>query len=493
MEYEQTDRFSMKVVEGKKTFLGYHTGLGNRAFTGVNLRDLRSVPGWLVPSGGGEPVPWDGEEIREIGGSLVLLGPWKPGRCFNPETDTSPGILKRIALAFSMLEKVAILPEIPGPANLYLCDDGSVIIFPPRFVAAVLGLLPVEEQFRYRDPWTHPLLKGRAALSRGMAVTVYRALTGEYPFFGQNGAEMRDRIREGNFLSACDAAAGLKPEFGAFVDSVLKEGEPEHFPAPEDWVPFLEKMEREGPFNAMDPQQQEAFVRRRDRERKQLDRQFGLKKTLTTRGVTFAVIGLILTGVLVLAGTVTASLLKPPRTRGMSEDQVVRAFYQGINELDYPLVMDCLGPDAETEDAATVKQEHIMAIQRAKNFGDRGIIRARDWLDAGQPPIPPFKILFGLTDFEYSRTEEGLIQVDYYRWYTDLGDGMDSSAKGLSQTVVLTGLRITDVLTLARDGQDWEIVRIDRKKEPHYSRSVQWSEGGSMFTGVEDPSESPAE
>jgi hypothetical protein len=483
MNSSRIDRFSLKVTEGKKSFLGFDTGIGNRNFTGVNTRDLRAVPGLLVPpEGSGKPLEdWEISELREIDGNVVMLGPWKPGRCFDPDKDADVSVFRRIGAVLAPLAEKGRSPDVLGPASLYLCDDGSVIVFPPLVVNFILLQMPEADKMNFRERYAHPRFRGAKGLSWSLGVLVYRALTGTFPFIGKDRAEIHDRIRDGEFLPAADAAVGLKPALGRFVDSVLGENEPDQLPEPEDWVSFIDKWVSEGAFNPLDEKEKEAGRIRIEQGKKRIDRRFGLKRNLSTRGFTYLIIGLVVLVVFVIAGTFIYSATRPPLTRGMSEDQVIRAFYRGINEIDFPLVMDCLGPDAESEDAATVKQEHIMAIQRTKQFGDSGIIRAEDWLAAEQPPIPPFKILFGLTGFTYDKTGDGRHKVTYTRWYTDLSGGMETSAGSVNQTVTLTGLKVTDLLTMKLNGKDWEIARIERTTEPFYSREVRWSEGGSIF------------
>ena len=373
MDYILQDRFSMKLALKKDAIkLGFVTGLSNRSFAVTNFRDLRAVPG-LIVSPEGDVRPWEAEGVTEIEGQVVVFGPWEPGHSLaeiDPKDFTADHLKKIRELSARFVEQ-GIPVKRYSPAAFYICESGNWIVFPPLLVNFILEQLPEEQTLSLFEYYNHPDLHQERAWVFTLSALSYEIITKEKPFVGKKRNEIHDRIRERRIVPPERLAAGCRKSISAFISRVLCQDPELKGPVFKDWDIFYEDWQKEGAFKEISEEAKQKIHLRKEKEKKKRDRQYKWNLFLNVHKKSL-IVGSILTllGIIMISSILTA-VFRPPLTKGMGPEDVVKAYYNAINTLDYPLIRDCIGKDVTQEDLGAVKMEYLHSeTETLRRFGN---------------------------------------------------------------------------------------------------------------------------
>jgi hypothetical protein len=193
-------------------------------------------------------------------------------------------------------------------------------------------------------------------------------------------------------------------------------------------------------------------------------RRFVIRNTALIAGaaVILAVAGII-------AQSVISSRASRPTTRGMSPEEVVRAYYGAFGDMDHQLMEACVINGAGKGDINMVTNFFVFSRMRQAYEFNPGSISAQDWLDAGSPEVDV--TVFGVTDLKLEipglppGAEETRIRAAYRLWIPE-SSVKEPAPPDLSGTVEQPrsiALSTADELTLVLRKGSWRIAEILRE------------------------------
>ena len=418
------------------------------------------------------------EGWRRIDETTYLILPLFEGQSAAP-LSPFPGEQERTALmdALGALEETALgktpqaedpfLKELLSspllPGGILFPEPGGVAFLRPRFASSFLGLTGrTEGSWDLSSPQLPPA--GQTAFSA--ALLLYRSLTGQDPYSGDEG-DRRERMVRRIYLPLEYFFPGLPEPLSRWTTQAL-EGAPGAKPSLQEGVTLLKEAKRFlSPGTIPSPEEESrrrTVLKRFERKQKALK----IRRFFRRRG-TLVLLVLAVTGAAAAVGVpLIAGALAPPLTRGWEPEEVVRGYYQGINSLDPELLDGVTAGKAGKQRRDQVTS--LFAITRIR-MGYEGVspqINARDWIDQGQRPLEEGELLYGISDLQIRRIDEKRFLTVYKEWTSEAESASPSPPlSGEAAGLTVSGWEITEEITLERIRDAWVITdlkQVDRKK-----------------------------
>jgi hypothetical protein len=428
------------------------------------LVDLKNSPGWIVDGDAVREWFFTGFETRE--NIFYLHGAPERGQNLQQVLSLpAKQALARLADLTAACERLLAHGDIPFDLQLdavYLLKDGGILFLPPAIVRKVREFNPESYRFRVFAPCNNPYLQDqRARLSFSLGCFFYYVITGSFPYTGGSVEEINSKIRGWAADSPSLACPALKPELEEFFDSFFSDKLSFSLSLP-DWRKLFDKYITED-FTRDISDEEKTLVLEQAQARAQKDeKRYRLHHFLERQGRTILFSTLAVIAVLIVLGYYLSGFFKPRLTKGYTPEQVVEAFYQGINELNPQLVADCVVGQAGKPEADEVNRLFV-SIRQQYAMGFNKYISAAVWDSMGRPIIAVGQFVFGVTDLRITREENGpnpVFEASFIKWQrAEVGQ----DAKQL--VVYPQGFRIAERLYLKQDGEDWVIFKRTRFKE----------------------------
>ena len=441
--------------EGKRT--GIASSLSPRVFRSVDIVNLQKSNGWILDLSGGM-APWKIEGVVEDQGKMIFFGPSVKGRTARPENMETQDLI--------LLGKIMILAgekDIPVQGffsrGWLILEDRRVLLLPLELMDFIRRNQTEKVKEACWNPYNHPERYGSEGLGFSLAVLIYKHLTGEAPY-NASGDALAEEIRTQPVIPPLFKAPGLKKEFSDFLVHNMDPGD--RPPALPSWRSFLENWEKGGLFIPLSEEEKEALEKQgvelesRRKARIELKGFWRQKRTILIAAVAVA-------GVLTafLSGPVKEALA-PPETMGMSQREVVEAYYSSFETLDQELMEDCIDKKAGREDLKEIMNLFVTTRVRQGYEGSSGFMSAQEWTDLGRPLPKPGVTVYGITGCRISRLEENRYQIVYEKWYPGIPEENDKGLEG----VFPQGFKIRDTAVLEQQKKgNWQIVILDRSIE----------------------------
>lgn len=420
------------------------------------------------------------EGWRRLDETTFLILPLFEGRSASP-CPPFPGEKERMDLmsALAALEEYAdqngagaedpFLKELMGsplqPGGIVFPEPGGVAFLRPSFAAAFLGVTGRTGPF-----WdlSSPSLPPSRQTAFSAALLIYRSLTGQDPFLGDEEAR-RERINKKIYLPLEYFIPALPQDFSRWITDAL-EGDPRPKPSFREGFSLLEEAGRLLPpgtdIKTAPPTEGESRRLTALKRFEKKERILKIQRFFRRRGALVAVVLAIIAGVAAVAAPMVTGALAPPLTRGWEPEEVVRGFYQGINDLDPELLDGVTAGKAGKQRRDQVTS--LFAITRIR-LGYEGVspqISARDWVAGGQRPLKSGELLYGISALVVRRIEENRFLATYREWTSEAeepspappGDGEEGPAAALA----VSAWEITEELSLERIRDAWMITGISQ-------------------------------
>jgi len=428
------------------------------------LVDLKKSPGYVVRER--QVGTWFFTGFGTRDGVFYLQGPYNGGinlkQVLSLPREQALAYLERLVSACETLIEHSEKPFELQLDSVYFLKDGSVLLLPADIVKKVREFNPESYRFEVFAPCNNPYLQDqRGKISFSIGCLFHYCATGSFPFPGATVEEINSRIRAFSPVSPVLARPELKPELVDFFKNFFSDQLMFNLSLP-DWKQLLHKYRDEGITRGISTEEKAEILARAGSRAEKSNKRFRTHVFFERQGKTILLASLIVIAVSVLLGYYISGFFKPRLTKGFSPEQVVEAFYQGINQLNPNLVRDCVVDNAGKPESDQVNRLFVFTRQEY-SLGFNKYISATTWDKRGRPFIAVGQFVYGVTDLSITR-EEGLpnpiFSSSFIKWQrADI-------PKDFKELVIYPeGLKITERLYLKKDGDDWVIYKRIRLKE----------------------------
>lgn len=456
----EAPRKNLRLIEiGGKIYLGVRVAGGKASF--IRLFSSQDRKGRILMENGIED--WEILGFSEVDGDLYLYGPpfESMPEPFMSLFDTPLGtsIPPRWILFIRRVLSLAQASQVPHklyPEGIFFLSDGRILILPESIMQRVLAWEPLDQRIATFESFNHPDLRGEQNCAFFLGILTYRLTTGTLPFEGSTEESLHTEMRELPPLPAFLKRPGLNKELSDFLQLVLTSKEK---PDLTEWVQKIEYFSKLPLVYSLTNEDIEQKAREAERflserTRTHTRRMFWLRyKTRVLLATLVALIGGYFTY------DVLSSALRPPRTIGLSPEEVVSLFYTSMNTLDHQAMEECVKGKVGKAYIDEVTQLYVVSRMRMSVEFKSGMIDAETWHRKGRPPLKEGETLYGIASLSIQeRTEEkesGLYRflVQFHRWIP-----VPPSEDGAR----FKGFQIQERVLLQKEGERWIIVEIQR-------------------------------
>ncbi len=436
----------------RSKMLAVTTNLSSRIYKQISRQELLSEPGMLIEDGISNK--WKCTESLEYKEKLIFPGPFYSG---NTLADIKPDIdiLLKLALAF----QVVINENFPVTGfytpGIFIPADGGILLFPPHLINYITNQLSESESIRFWQPYNHPDIHGKVQFAFILGVLAYKLLTGDLPYTGTSITEIREKMRTSKPVAVEYLKPGIDDNISTLINNAfsLKEAKLE------DWVKQLKLWKKRGAITTtisehQHLQLQESAEKKQSKRKKQFER----KQFFSHNWKTIAAIIAVITFVVSFSIGPIKNALEPPITTGMSAEEVVSTYYNGIIDMNVEILEDCVTKGVGKNDIQEVTQLFVISRVRTGYEGKSGLISAQDWSDGVITTINPGEQVYGIANLEIIKIDESSFHADYIRWYPNIPDDADSN-----EVLPPVKVFVKDRLTLVKMKEVWIIVSLERE------------------------------
>lgn len=488
----EAPRTHLRILEiSGQYYLGIRVASGKGIQSFIRLASPQDRKGWLLTEKGVEE--WDILGFSEVDGNLYLYGlPFESlPEPFTSLLDTPPVtsipprwvlFIRRLAL----LAQTSTLPEKLYPEGMFFLKDGRILILPEKIMQKVLALEPLSQRIAYFESFNHPDLTGEQNCSFFLGTITYRLITGVNPYQGSTEETLHSEMRDLQPVPASLKRPGVNEELSDYLQSVLTSKEK---PSLSEWAQKIESFFKLPLLCSLT--EEEVAEKTKEAERFISEQNRTLKRRTFWRKhrthVLFAILIVLVGGY--FAYDVLSSILKPPRTLGLSPEQVVSLFYSSMNTLDHQAMQDCVKGKVGKAYIDEVTQLYVVSRMRMSVEFKSGMMDADTWYRKGKPPLKEGETLYGVAELkiqqeaEQEKTSQDAQKevlkkdrsskeqvfreqrylVQFHRWVP---------VPASEGRVRFKGFQIQERVTLQKEGERWIIVEIQRLQSeslPHPS------------------------
>lgn len=439
----------------EKSYLAIDSGLKNRSFVGVDTSKLQSLPGLIVADG--EISNWKLDGVTEIDGKTVFYGPVLEGRTL-ASAELTPYVLLKITKALHTIKDRNFPVRQFSLSSVYLCDDDSVLFFPPRLMEFLNNHRTRKDSMEMIEPWNSPGLGGDAGRSFTIAALAYKILTGHIPFPGEDEEEIEKLISKKSYSSPLLAEPKLDDHFVKLMDdSFAGKG------TLGLWRDMLGKWISKG-IEKENLAEDEIQSIREFEEKRESRRLKGLSAgsffnrnsaKLIAGAVVLAILGLIIQAPL-------SKYLAPPATEGMSQKEVVELYYSCFTTLDTEVLEDTITSKAGKGDINEISTIYVTTRVRTSYEGTTGMVQPEQWIAEGMNPVPPGVQIWGISDLKIRAAGTDMFEATYIKWTPAIVQDIDSTEPRLP-----VGSLVRDRLHLSVKKDAWIIDQLQREKSDY--------------------------
>jgi len=466
--------------------LGFDTGLDSRAFAQAKFAQFITEPGLIVNN---SVELWNATGVAESEErqTMIVYGPFFEGDSLFSQISGNHSPLNSIAAWIKALLFLADSPPpVPFQPLVVLIGkndfDGKVFFIPPNLSMRCL---------KSGTAWyVHPDLEGINLAAFAAAALLYRIFSGEVPYPQKDELILRQDIREGNFLPMRFAVPSLDEKIASLIQSVLeppdkKSGalngkavlaeflailQPALIDETQkiDVLPDNKNLTTTGLFKALS---EETLLQIEKEKAQYLKVKTASVKTkrFVMRNTTLLLCFLAgIAACVLIAISIVNSRAMLPTTAGLDPEQVIRAYYYAMGDLDHQLMEACVIKNAGKSDIRLVINFVVVSKTRQayEMFAPPLFISAKEWLDNGGGIVESG--VFGVSDLDVkeqitnNREQSVQYQVNYTMWFppqmmddSDENNEYDRNRPPLSR-------RQSDLVTLILHKGNWRISEIDR-------------------------------
>ncbi len=491
--------------------LAIDTALSPASAAKAGMQRATTIQGHLI-SPDGHVRPWIPEGMfvleeleqarihNENSGTMQIYGPDFHGRSLldiMEDADTSRS-WKLLHTCFSAITRsgteageqgTALLGDAgrSGPESILIGEDGSILILPGALYQRALSAHGDRVERENRLEWVHPDCMHRSAHENLVflaATCVYRIAAGVSPFMTEQLWQLHDSTRETEAVFIRRLARNayvlplslIHPEVSSRLSDSVQNAFTAGYPAALDAILAAIENHPEIPGQREKPVDQSGIQAATARLRKRLSRSLFFGKHATH----FLVAGIVIAFFTIFGGMYISDLNSKPSTEGLEPVEIVKGFYDAVDNLDADTLTSYATSGASSEYTNLVSG--IFMTNRLMGRNEKG----DDFID----PVRLFRdkldsthFVYGITRLELQeavKTKESTEYLVSFFFFLPEETRIIEDADGEENTdKPLTVYRYRDQCTLTLKGDRWRITGIDRLE-----RSIVEDSGNIIFASV---------
>lgn len=457
----------VRIERDGNAFLGVATGIPGKSFAIRKLSVGTNLFGWIVR--GDSCERWNTAGVTEYSGSLYVYGPYVEGRplrdVLSDDEASSLSYLARLAHALRTATYNGIAPAHIHARGVLFLDDGGILLLPDKLVDAIRDQQDEETRRTEFELFNHPDHNEEKNVSFALAALAHRVLTGSWPYYSDDDAELHTMMREESVLDPTLRRPELRSDIATLIHRCLTL---DQVLGAEEWVEVFHDWRDSGVTREISSEERERILKGAEQKQRAMKQQLTRRETVRKHWKQALVVLVAVVVVGSIPATIVRNRLAPRQTAGMAPEEVVQAFYLAHNDLDHELMSDATVDGAGAGMIRAVTNLFVISRMRMGVEMTSGIVSADEWDRDGRQPIPEDMWLYGVTDIEIESVETGSEDerkyiVRYERWTPDEAGDIEETPEAATATRQSVGVRREDRVRLRLDGDDWVIYEIEQR------------------------------
>ncbi|MFP4383655.1 MAG: hypothetical protein ACLFSE_06385 [Spirochaetia bacterium] len=481
MVIQRTGEYTVQIEKEGEKFLGINTRIKSGGF---GLKRFLSSEGpekmWIISPNGVEQ--WGPMLATEYEGSVILYGPYHETVSLTsvlktPSRDTLP-YLKNLAEAVpAYREKNPGFSRICTFGILFLDGTGTdpenwkILFLPEEMTDIILDNQDEQKRMIEFEVYNHPDMKKDLNIAFSLGTMSYRILTGEFAFFSDSEVDIHDRMRNKQIPAPRMKNPEIKQEVSDFIYQNITPGPGKKIGTLTDWKIEIEKWIKEGVRTPVTEEETAELRRNAEEAERKWEKNYRRKMYVQRNWRRGLVIVAAAALILSLPISIISNALKPRMTAGFSPEEVIEAFYYGMNSLDHSLMEDAVAGNAGKSEIREAMNLYVMTRERYSVEGTTGLTDPRLWLENDRPYLPQGTNIYGVSNLEIEELpdqddneETKLFRAEYIKWTPVFGSYSEDDSPNVSKESTEAYERI-DRIHMIKSRGDWVIDDIDRQKD----------------------------
>jgi hypothetical protein len=396
---------------------------------------------------------------------VYLVGPHVAGISLQevlsmPAARSLPFIGRLVNALLLLSERGAGWFPLQSDSVLFAGQD-SVLFLPPEVDRELRDLRPFVEN---RETWeclNHPDLKGPARSAFSIAACLYRIMTGRFPFWGEDAADLHEQVRNREIQPPARLVPGLERDISEAIMAGLGRGSRGTISL-EELRSSLESWQDRDLVHPLSEELRQSALAAAGAGEASAERSFRRRRFWRKNWRVAAVIAAAAVVVGAVGGTMVKNFLAPRATRGFDPRSVVETFYTGMNTLDHATMQACVVGSAGQDEINEATTLYVTSRVTQGYEGRSNVISAAEWNKAGRPPLVSPTSLYGVTGLAVTE-EQGpprpVFLVKYDKWNPAAPPDASPGAEVVPRS---EGHSVIDRVWLKTDKGDWVIEKIQR-------------------------------
>ena len=465
-----------KIVIENSTYFGIPTGIKGNSFALTQLTALRNKPGWLVKQ---EKIQeWKITGFTQIKEQIYLYGPFLDQGLslidiITLKTKEALPYIRELVSALLLLQKRGYPLFDLQLDTVFFPKQGGVFFLPPEVVKILSNSQILKKRIRVHSLLNQPGLSGEKRLSFSLGSLLYRIITGDFPFTGEDEEILHNKMKLLTILPPELSVPQIRPEVSDVVMNALGRSDNSKkitaYPHLELWQEKLSSWIKGNIFRQIDTARIEETGRLKVIKEKKAADNYKRKVFWQRNWKAAAIILVSVIIVSIFLSSILSNILAPRKTKGFSPAQVVEAFYLSMNSLDHMLMQDCVIDKAGKAEIKEVTHLYVLSRVSKGYEGQSNIFPADEWQRQGYPELIPPQSVFGVTDLHLLEEAEGTMPVftaAYKKWLPAPQEEEQirepAAASAPRPTFTPLTFEVKERLFLKNHRGDWVIFNIER-------------------------------
>ena len=341
-------------------------------------------------------------------------------------------------------------------SNFWFFDNGDILLLSNQMGDILDRFELDEDRFLDKSIWhAHNCVDGYGK-THFLFQLLYYTLSGIAPF---ESPEVRENGFRAVPLELLFPPTSSASEIYRTISHAISDDRKFQFSIRKPMSFFIETLEKLSSVSDADliPGPNPGLEAYRARLQKRAQRRAFLRK----KGFKTALIAIASAIVLGIAVFYVYRAVKPPKTKDLSEAELIQWYYDALTNLDVAAMDEPLRNGYNGPDMLEVSSLYVTSTYQKAYGGASNVINPNDWISAGMPNLPQYSTVYGATDVKVEQLSDKVYRAYVTFWSaSDYLGGTDTDLETATDTVVYEYLYTVD-FTFRNRGYWHEITKIE--------------------------------